>query len=162
MDKIVSLLTTTDGRIGRQQWWLGAILIGVISIALMFIVSALGLGANESSLRWTSFIIGLILIYPAYCLGLKRRWDRDNNGLDLKILLGLSVLSSLIQTLGIGLTPTDIGNGIIVQQPAIWLNVLQLPIAVFALYVFVQLGFLKGTSGSNSYGADPLQYPETV
>jgi uncharacterized membrane protein YhaH (DUF805 family) len=29
MDNLVSLYTTTDGRIGRQQWWLGAIALGV-------------------------------------------------------------------------------------------------------------------------------------
>ena len=31
-------------------------------------------------------------------------------------------------------------------------------LGIFGIYLLVQLGFLKGTQGANSYGADPLGY----
>ena len=156
MDSLVPLFTTTTGRISRKQWWIGVIVLAVAAIILAFVFGLLGLGATTSSAGWGTFIANLLLLYPSYCLSIKRRQDRDNNGLDLKILIGLSVLSNLIQALGIGITTTDIGNGMMMPTPAPWLSIALLVLAAFGIYLLVQLGFLKGTNGSNSYGADPV------
>lgn len=154
MDNIVSLLTTTDGRIGRQQWWIGIVVLIVISIVASIILGIISLG-NATVMAWLAVLLNLALIWPSYCIGIKRRHDRDNNGTDLKILIAGSLILNLLQATGIGVTMTDMG-GVMVPVPAIWLGVINFIFAVFAIYMLVQLGFLKGTTGSNSYGADPL------
>lgn len=156
MDSLVPLFTTTAGRIGRKQWWIGVVVLAVAGIVLSMVLSLIGLGATAYSTGWGSFIASLVLVYPSYCLSLKRRQDRDNNGLDLKVLMGASIVMNLLQAIGVGITATDVGNGILMPVPAMWLSGLMLLLGVFAIYMLVQLGFLKGTPGSNSYGPDPV------
>jgi uncharacterized membrane protein YhaH (DUF805 family) len=150
MDNLIPLLTTADGRISRQQWWIGTVVMIVISIALSIVLAILGLGP------WGQLVVSLALLYPSYCIGVKRRHDRDNDGLDVKILLGVSAVLGILQAFGIGFTVTDAGNGVMVPSPDLWLTIVYIAWVVAAIYVLVQLGFLKGTPGPNSYGADPL------
>jgi uncharacterized membrane protein YhaH (DUF805 family) len=154
MDNIKALLTTTDGRIGRQQWWIGIVVLIVISIVASIVLSILSFG-NGTVMAWFGVLINLALIWPSYCVGIKRRHDRDNNGTDLKILIAGSVLLNLLTATGIGSSMTDMG-GVMVPVPSIWLGALNLIFAIFSIYMLVQLGFLKGTTGPNSYGPDPL------
>lgn len=154
MDTIVSLLTTTEGRIGRQQWWIGIVALIVVSIIASIVLGILSFG-NGAVMAWFSVLINLALIWPSYCVGIKRRHDRDNNGTDLKILIAGSVLLNLLTATGIGTSTTEMG-GVMVPVPSIWLGALNLIFAIFAIYMLVQLGFLKGTTGPNSYGPDPL------
>lgn len=153
MDNLVPLLTTTNGRIGRQQWWIGTVVVIVASIVLSIVLAVIGLGA------WGQLIASLALLYPSYCIGVKRRQDRDNNGLDVKILLGVSAVASILQAFGIGVTMTDVGNGVMMPSPDLWLTLVYVALGILAIYLIVQLGFLKGTPGPNSYGPDPLGYP---
>lgn len=154
MDNIKALLTTTDGRIGRQQWWIGIVVLIVISIVASIVLSILSFG-NAAVMAWFGVLINLALIWPSYCVGIKRRHDRDNNGTDLKILIAGSVLLNLLTATGIGSSMTDMG-GVMMPVPSIWLGALNVIFAIFAIYMLVQLGFLKGTAGPNNYGPDPL------
>lgn len=155
MDKLIALLTTTQGRIGRQQWWLGIAALIVISIVASIVLGIVSFG-NAALLAWLAVLLNIALIYPAYCLGIKRRHDRDSGGTDLKLLIAGSVLLNVLQATGIGMDWVDMGQGVILPMPAIWLGLINLAYAVFAIYMLVQLGFLKGTTGANTYGPDPL------
>ena len=154
MDNLVALYTTTDGRISRKQWWIGVVGIIIVSIVLAIILGLIGLGTSG----WGQLIAFVILFYPNWCLGIKRRQDRDNNAMDFKVLMGLSGVVTLLQAFGLGITMTDMGNGIVMPTPDWWLSILLFALGVFGIYMLVQLGFLKGTPGANSYGADPLGY----
>ncbi len=154
MDSIKNLLTTTDGRISRRQWWTGTVVLIVAGLVLSILLMTLA-GNNFGLMAWGNLIISLLLIYPAYCIGMKRRQDRDNNGTDLKVLLGASVVVSLLQAFGIGLEMTDVGNGVMMPMPSMWFTILGGVLAVFSIYMVIQLGFLRGTAGANSYGPDP-------
>jgi len=140
MEKIVSLLTTTEGRIGRQQWWIGVIAMIVISIIASIILGILSFG-NATLLSWLAVLLNIALIYPAYCIGIKRRHDRDNDGTDLKILIAGSIIINVLQATGIGVDWVDTGQGVVLPVPAIWLGLINLAYAIFAIYMFVQLGF---------------------
>ena len=59
-------------------------------------------------------------------------------------LIVFSLLWSLIQALGL-LSSTG-GIGMVVS----------IIFLIYAIYMLVQLGFLKGTAGPNNYGPDPL------
>ncbi|MBE0581630.1 DUF805 domain-containing protein [Devosia sp.] len=155
MDKIIALLTTSEGRIGRQQWWIGVVAMIVVGIIASIVIGIISFG-NATIFGWLVVLLNLALLWPSYNIGIKRRHDRDNDGTDLKIMLGVSVLLNILTATGIGSSVVDIGGGVMMPQPALWLTIINLLFAVFAIYMLVQLGFLKGTTGANTYGSDPL------
>jgi uncharacterized membrane protein YhaH (DUF805 family) len=159
MNNLVGNFTSMDGRINRQAWWIGVVVLIIVAIVLNFILGAI-MGGGMPSLDqltdpaammafaqkqgWISLIIGLITAYPYICLSVKRRHDRNNNGYDAIGLIVFSLLWSLVQALGmVGST-----NPIYMIVSIIFL--------IYAIYMLVQLGFLKGTAGPNNYGPDPL------
>jgi uncharacterized membrane protein YhaH (DUF805 family) len=175
-----SLYTSMDGRIGRQTFWIAILILIVINIVISFLILPIfglsmmpnfaamtsGDASNAQAMAdaiiaasrtaaWASLVVFIIFAYPAAAVMIKRRHDKDNNGLDVWIYFGLSALLILVQALGIGMTTTDIG-GISIPTPTMPLTILQLILGVFAIYLLVVLGFLKGTTGPNQYGPDPL------
>jgi uncharacterized membrane protein YhaH (DUF805 family) len=178
MDNIVPLYTTTDGRISRKTWWLAAIGIGVVSIIISLLifpmvglggpsaaaimaaaddpaaVSALITGAMQAS-GWASLVLFLLFAYPIYCISIKRRHDKNSKGTDVIGYLAATALLLLVQALGLGYSVTDMG-GTPVPTPSMLYGVLGFAVMVYAIYMLVVLGFLKGTEGPNQYGPDPL------
>ena len=148
-----ALYLSSDGRISRKTWWIGTVILIVATLILYFILGLVGL-----TTRWGPIIVFLIVIYPTLNLGVKRRHDRDNNGNDYRILMGLYAVLTVLQVLGIGYTPADLGNGMVAMVPDMWMSIITLVVSVYALYMLIQLGFLKGSPGANSYGADPVGY----
>jgi uncharacterized membrane protein YhaH (DUF805 family) len=136
------LYFSTDGRIGRQSWWIG--LIGVI-IAGIVLSIILGLIIGQ---LWGNFITTLLLAYPYYALLAKRFQDRDQPGTYAAIPIGLGLLSTLLGAIGLTGTPES-------------LNVLGIILGVIGvivgIWVLVVCGFLRGTVGANTYGPDPLE-----
>jgi uncharacterized membrane protein YhaH (DUF805 family) len=159
MDRIKLLYTTAGGRLSRKDWWIGVIGLIIASLVLTSILALVGLGGPYG---WGQLIAYVILFYPGWCIGIKRRQDRDNNGTDFKVLMGLSGLLTLLQALGIGVNMVDVGNGTFMPMPDMWLSLLFLLMGVFGIYMLVQLGFLRGTPGPNNYGPDPLVYAATA
>jgi len=179
MDNIVSLYTSRDGRIGRKTWWLASIAMAVVVIIIEFIVAGvLGVSmmpnmaaladpnADAAALSaqltdsmhksgWISLVFFVIFLIPILALGMKRRHDRDNNGMDLLIYLGLTVLVLLTQALGIGYTDTTVGT-LTIPTPGPINMILGVILGIYAIYLLVVMGFLKGTTGPNQYGPDPL------
>jgi uncharacterized membrane protein YhaH (DUF805 family) len=177
MDKIISNYTTLDGRIGRQSWWIGTVILIVVILLLSWLVlPIIGFGINPNDIAaaagdpaalsavissgigraaWGSLIIFLLAAYPTYALGVKRRHDKDNNGLDVLIYLALGALALILQGLGMTMTVVDMGGMSVPTMSTIgWiLSVVQL---IYGIYLLVVLGFLKGTTGPNQYGPDPL------
>ena len=152
------LYLSTSGRISRKTWWIGVLGLIVASIALSLLLGLIGLGIYG----WGQLIVFLLLVYPAWCIGVKRRQDRDNNALDYKIMAVVSGAMTILQAFGIGMAATTIGAGIVIMQPTGIMMALQLVVAVFGIYILIQLGFLKGTAGPNTYGPDPLGYVATA
>ena len=173
------LYLTTDGRIGRQTWWIGGIILAVINLVIsMLLLPIIGLGGpNMAALMqaqadpqaiaamaasavqtsaWASLVLFLIFAYPAYCLSLKRRHDKNSDGKDVLAYFALTLLLLLVQAFGLGYTMTDVG-GVMLPMPSTLFSGLGLITGVFGIYLLVVLGFLKGTDGDNSYGPDPLR-----
>jgi uncharacterized membrane protein YhaH (DUF805 family) len=162
MNGLMSLYTTTEGRIGRGRWWLGVIVLAVIVIIVTWIIDAI-LGVNMmpnlaaatdpaaqtamlaglQKATWVSLVIAILAAYPNIALGVKRRHDRDNNGMDVTVFIIIEIIYVLLPAIGIGM-----GNVIFSVVGVIFL--------IFAIYMLVVLGFLRGTAGPNQYGPDPL------
>lgn len=161
MNNLVSDFTSMDGRINRQRWWIGVIVLIVVGFIVSWILGLIfgtGMMMNPAAVTdpaalagymqkagWVGLITGVILAYPYICLTVKRRHDRNNNGYDAIGLIALSLLWNLLTALGV-LSPVGAIGGVV-----------GLIFLIYAIYILVQVGFLKGTAGPNNYGPDPLQ-----
>lgn len=166
--------TSLDGRIGRKQFWIGSILLGIAGFIVGYIVmsifgvgmmsfvaavnsdtSATDLMALTTRSAWANLVVYLILLYPVAAMTIKRRHDRGSSGLDVWIYLAVAVLMLLVQALGVGYAVSEVA-GIQMVTPTGWVSVVGMLVGIFALYLLVVCGFLKGNAGDNAYGADPL------
>lgn len=140
------LYLSTEGRIGRQTFWIGHIILAVIGIVLMLIVGAL-FGQFSFMTRLINFVFVIVVAYPAYAVSAKRFQDRGKPGKLGAILIGLSLFSTLLAL--VGLT----GNPI---APNLFGTLLGFVTAAVAVWYLVELGILRGTIGDNQYGSDPV------
>lgn len=157
------LYAETRGRISRKVWWLGAIGLAIIAIIVNAILAVAG---ATTGLSRSTFGLGLIMLisiavlfWPYYALTLKRLHDRGRPEALFWIFIAPLVLSAALVMMGVtgemGLAKL-FGH----SAPAFQPNGLGRSIAVVSagvkLWALVELGFLKGQSGENAHGPDPL------
>jgi uncharacterized membrane protein YhaH (DUF805 family) len=136
------LFTSLDGHINRKAYWLAALVLLVVSLVVQLpIWYAAGMQVTQ--------IVGLIFFWPGFALAVKRAHDRNRPTWLVAAFIGLVLLSSLMQIAGLHETDPGEPTGIFLA--------LTLLIGVFAIYGFIDWGLLKGTTGPNQYGPDPLQ-----
>jgi uncharacterized membrane protein YhaH (DUF805 family) len=127
------LLTSFEGRISRQPFWLSVLALFIaqwlimIILGMVFGFSMMGgmdptttpeqAAAMATSGMWPFFIITLLFLYPALAVYTKRWHDRGKSGW--------------------------------------WTLILLIPFIGF-IWFLVECGFLRGTEGPNQYGNDPL------
>lgn len=74
-----------DGRIGRQSFWIGHVVLIAISAAVHVVVG--GIFGMEGIGRAIAGIITLVLIYPSLAVDVKRLHDRGKTGWWILLLL---------------------------------------------------------------------------
>ncbi|MEO6015157.1 MAG: DUF805 domain-containing protein [Devosia sp.] len=178
MGNIIQNFIGFEGRLNRQPFWISGIILAVaIVIVSLLILPILGLslmpsmpaiGADTTAEQitaainaataksgWVSLILFLVILYPSAAISIKRRHDRNNSGLDVWIYFGLAFIMQLVSALGIGRSTMEVA-GTTIPTPGPIAMVGGVIVGIYALYLLVVLGFLKGTAGANSYGPDPL------
>ncbi len=70
------LFLTYEGRLNRQPFWIGNIILIAISIA----GSLIGMAIGGTLGNLISIIFSLAILYPAICIAIKRCHDRDKSG----------------------------------------------------------------------------------
>lgn len=132
-----NLYLSLDGRINRKPFWLGLLVMVIVTWVLEFVLFAI-FGVNmmpnvdpnadpAAAAEAASAMMGkmmvplgilwLIIIWPAICLYAKRWHDRDKSG---------------------------------------WWTLIGLVPVIGGIWMLVELGFLRGTEGPNRFGPDPL------
>ncbi len=139
-----NLYLSTEGRIGRQTYWIAAIILGVISIIVSYLVSSFVAGTVALVI---SIIWQLLVSYPAYNLMAKRFHDRNKpSSYALYVIIAFLVLS-VISLLTMP-TPGEMPGAVTWIVTGLTL--------VIGIWVLIELGFLRGTIGPNQYGPDPV------
>ncbi len=139
------IFASFDGRINRAKWWVGMVVLGVISLVLNFLVAGIfGFGVFGAFLL---ILITLVLFYPSYAVCAKRFQDRDRPGRTALYGLVPMLFANFLEAIGATGAP---------QEPNAvgWICIL-----IFwgvALWFIIELGILKGTPGQNHFGGDPL------
>src|SRR5215212_5638525 len=94
------LYLTTEGRIGRAEFWIGlAGLVVVIIVATIII--AVVFGALSFTAHLLVFICELIIAYPTYALFAKRFQDRGRRGLYAAVPVAIFLVVALFSLLGL-------------------------------------------------------------
>jgi uncharacterized membrane protein YhaH (DUF805 family) len=152
------LLTSFEGRINRQPYWLASLALIVVMViiwllAAFFIEGLLASGSTAQALMQIVFLV--IIGYPATALMVKRLHDRNQPGILAAIFWAPSIVQIIGQLLGVTGEVTDVGGTAVYLPNTLgWIiSLIGLGIAIWALVV---LGFLRGTQGPNNYGPDPL------
>lgn len=128
-----------QGRANRQRYWLTSLaLIGLLIVALI-LAQLLGvIGALLGGVAFVAYLVAVLAVAA------RRLHDRNRSGwwllpmyLPILVLSFLEGVASAFQE--------DAGSVFVL---------LTLP---FTIWVFVELGCLRGTMGPNRFGADPLR-----
>lgn len=136
------LFFSLDGRINRKPYWLAALVLFVISLVVQ-------LGIYFTAGMQAMLIVGLAFFWPGFALAVKRAHDRNRPTWLVIAFFALVLISQFMQIADIH----EVAEG----QPTTPFFILSLAVAVFAIFALVDWGFLKGTTGPNQYGPDPLQ-----
>ena len=136
MIDLSQLLFGFSGRINRAKYWIAAAVYLAIMLIVMLLFFVLGLGVL--------FYVAVAVLYIAMLIsgiavGIKRLHDRDKSGWWLLLFY---VVPGVLG--GIGAATGGLH----------WL--FDVPSWAISLWALIELGFLRGTSGSNQYGPDPL------
>jgi uncharacterized membrane protein YhaH (DUF805 family) len=129
------LLFGFQGRINRAKYWIAAI----VYTSLMIAIFGLGFFFNFNMLFLAfAAMIFVAIIVSGFAVGIKRLHDRDKSGW---WLLAFYFVPPLLDGVG-----RAIGSPLIFELASI----------AVSIWAIVELGFMRGTSGPNQYGPDPL------
>ena len=172
----MKLFTSFDGRIPRSTFWLGVLGLILISFLFIFLLGAM-LASTGQIPRMVPFVISLVLLYPAAAITVKRLHDRNKPAMPWLLIFFLpGVLSNFMKVFKINYTVMDVkaametggmmGMGRMrsmfgmgefeMLAPGSIAMTLSLVSFVVGIWALIELGFLKGTTGENSFGPDPL------
>ena len=146
MDNLRTLLFGIQGRINRAKYWLAVlIMFGVLAIGLIG-AAVIGIG-NGVFIVLNPFLIAtfVLLTWISLATGIKRLHDRNRSGW---WLLALYVLPGVVNRIGL-----------VYGSAGLFTLVCGLISLAIGVWGFVELGCLKGTTGSNAYGPDPRVPP---
>ena len=164
---LTQLLFSFKGRINRKPWWLASLGAGFAASLLTAILEAVARSAGETIVNPVTHqfeptgifglaisLIALVNAWIAFALSVKRLHDRDRTGWWLIApYIGLAIAISL------AFAALSFPEGH--REPWNTLGVFAFfGLAGLLLWLFYEIGFLRGTEGSNRFGADPLATPE--
>lgn len=126
-----------SGRLGRGKFWL----ISLINLVSLVLVMAPVMGAGSTA-AFAVLALGAALIVPsAVSAGVRRLHDRNRSGWWALAFYGTP---TLIATLGAQSGHPNL------------LGLFSLVSVALTIWGLVWLGLLRGTAGTNRFGADPL------
>ncbi len=146
---MTQLFFSPRGRIGRAQWWLAMIAVGIVS-ALGLIVGAFatrshGFGAG----RIVMALWGVLVVYLGYCVMAKRLQDRDERP-------AWAMVAAAVGGLQIALDIAEASYPMDIRFVDTLTFALLAARALLGSLFIVVLGCQRGTVGDNRYGPDPL------
>ncbi|MDR7116690.1 DUF805 domain-containing protein [Caulobacter sp. BE254] len=141
-----SLFFSAEGRIGRQVFWIGWLML-------------LGAHVVAGWIPLVGQVIGLIAVFAWVCLCTKRLHDMGRSGWWqlLPILLGPVLIIGSAMSIGIGAILGEITNTDWAALAGVGGLLVSVAIAFIAVAAFtLWVGVTEGQPGENRYGEPPL------
>lgn len=150
---LINLYTSFNGRINRQPYWIGTIILVVLVLVISWVVAMLmgvsitAFTAPDFRLKLLNLVLGVLVLCPAAALMVKRLHDRDRPASLAALFLAPGLTKAATDVIGLTGNPLapnvlDILLGFIVPIVGIW--------------ALIELGCLRGSAGTNQHGPDPL------
>jgi len=159
---LTQLLFSFKGRINRKPWWLASLGAGFAASLLTAILEAVARSAGETIVNPVTHqfeptgifglaisLIALVNAWFAFALSVKRLHDQHRL---VALLWQILIIVVAVILIMVAITVPE-------EQGLLWYALAAAAIlAAFAIsvWLFVQIGFLKGTEGPNRFGPDPL------
>lgn len=153
---LIDTLIRTDGRIGRKQYWTGiAVVFGLLIIAIAALMALFGPDVFDGPYSGNSLVglaFGALSVVVTVPVMLKRLHDL-NRSISLLIpsfvFEALSIIGDLTGLTGTAAEISTAGYALLAMY------------GIYALALFIFLGFYRGSAGHNEFGPDPLA-PEEI
>jgi uncharacterized membrane protein YhaH (DUF805 family) len=142
----IDLLFGFQGRIGRGQFWLALLLW--TAVFLVAIVLGMLVSSSPDALFSAALILYILIVILLLPVALKRLHDRNKRGWWLVLFLGLPTAILLLDAFFAGDEP--------MSEPPVWLQIVQYLGLAISVWALVELGFIRGTIGTNPHGPDPV------
>lgn len=152
-----------DGRIGRQQFWVGLLALVIAQTINFLIIMLLYLAIYEAiypnwsenlrtieilAIAFPIYIIWFLMgLWPSLAIFTKRWHDRSKSGWWNLITPPLTIPTEIALDATFGVSGDDTG---------LLSTLIGLVYVVAFVWTLIELGFLRGTKGPNQYGHDPL------
>ncbi len=150
----MELFTKFDGRISRKEFWLG--FLGMVAIVFIVGWAMVSILPGGIVLTLAQLIVSVGIIYVWSAVLVKRLHDRNKPALPWAIIfLVPGILMQIMSIFKIGYRAVEVA-GVQFMIPGtgatavIWLSM------AVGLWMFIELGFLRGTKGPNRFGPSPL------
>jgi len=147
-----TLLFSFGGRINRAKYWLTMLIYAVVWVIYLVIVVILTSGLSRDALVivliGSMVILGFFGLWSSLAVAIKRLHDRNKSGWWL-------LLFWLVPNL-LGMVPNLLGSLPMSAAGTVFGTLVALASFVIFIWGFVEIGCLKGTTGPNDYGPDPL------
>ena len=135
------LFTSFDGRIGRQKFWIGTLILMLMMVVLIAVPIILSVPSSVAVL-----IIGgaaLLGFLGSLAITVKRLHDRDKSGWWYFVFF---IVPNILTHIGESFAAGSLALALALFVPAIGISI----------WAFVEVGLLKGSDGPNRFGSDPL------
>jgi uncharacterized membrane protein YhaH (DUF805 family) len=145
------LFLSADGRIGRQEYWIGVAILFVGGF-ILGMIPILGL-------------LSIVLIYPQVCVGSKRLHDMGRSGWLMLIPWGVGIVAMVLSLMvgGAALIGARAGGDSGAAAAAMGAGLGFLGIVLLACLVnlafIIWVGVTPGQPGENRYGPEPVAEP---
>lgn len=141
-----------SGRINRAKYWLWLLLYMIAAFILGIIMYAVNSAVIGGIIQ---FVFGVAVFISSLAVMTKRLHDRNKSAVWLLIfVLAPSVLLGI--GVGVMIYGAASGSGGNMGGMGVVGGAFVLAAVGILIWVFVELGCLRGTVGSNQYGPDPL------
>jgi uncharacterized membrane protein YhaH (DUF805 family) len=139
------------GRINRAKYWLALLILCVVDVALGLVGLAVGKGV---AFQTVNSAVNLAIFVSTLAVGVKRLHDRDRSAWWLLLFY---VGPFLVALSGWLLLWATAGSSCDVRVLSLFMLRLCLMAGIaLAIWGQVEIGFRRGTTGYNRFGADPL------
>jgi uncharacterized membrane protein YhaH (DUF805 family) len=149
------LFLSADGRIGRQEYWVGFLIL-------------LGVGFVAKFIPFIGILISLALIYAQVCVGSKRLHDMGRSGFLMLIPYGVFVVALIValmfggMAMLAGMAGGDTGTAAAAVGAGLGLVGIMLLACLVSLGFIVWVGVTPSQPGENRYGPEPMAAPAPV
>lgn len=140
------LLFDFRGRIPRKSWWLAQAILLAAGIGVYIAMHGLTLPKPRTPVTIPEILVQVLFLIPAFAVARKRLNDRGHRLWVTLLWLGLSGLGLIAAYFDL-LDP---------EHLTVSEQVLLAVMMIVSLWLFIDLGFLRGERGPNSHGPDPL------